>query len=304
MLIGGGLAALGLLPGSGWGWLVPPQIAIGAGLALALGALTEAALAGRSPLAIHGGWTMAARHAGVCAGLLILTPLFTSDLQHQQTLAELAGARLIIESPLSFSDKYHLGGAILHTISSGPVTKPPNLDPAFRPFAGTRRDRPAEAGHPRRDPAGGHACVQPQLPGGGAAGAAGGAAPGAPAAADMSRPVTFVAAAAVAAALLVGAYVAAGGTSYRPSASPDPCAPRHWPPVSGATQIAEQMTLSALAGAACTLGVRPEELTIAFANQAGLQQFAREHHISRSRLDDAARPGSGGRSTTASEAAR
>jgi hypothetical protein len=137
LLIGGGLAALGLLPGSGWGWLVPPQIAIGAGLALALGALTEAALARRSPLAIHGGWTMAARHAGVCAGLLILTPLFTSDLQHQQTLAELAGARLIIESPLSFSDKYHLGGAILHTISSGPVTKPPNLDPAFRPFAGS-----------------------------------------------------------------------------------------------------------------------------------------------------------------------
>ena len=109
----------------------------------------------------------------------------------------------------------------------------------------------------------------------------------------MSRPATFVAAAAVVAALLVGAYVAAGGTSYRPSASPDPCAPRHWPPVSGATQIAEQMTLSALAGAACALGVRPEELTIAFANRAGLAQFAREHHISRSRLDDAARLGIG-----------
>ena len=57
-----------------------PQILIGAGLALALGALTEDALAGRSPLAVHGGWTIASRHAGVCIGLLILTPIFTGDL--------------------------------------------------------------------------------------------------------------------------------------------------------------------------------------------------------------------------------
>src|SRR6478735_8369150 len=69
ILIAGGLAALALLPAADWVWLVAPQIAIGAGFALSLGALTEDAVAGREPLAIHGGWTIGARHAGVCLGL-------------------------------------------------------------------------------------------------------------------------------------------------------------------------------------------------------------------------------------------
>ena len=43
-------AALGLLPEAGWAWTLAPQVLVGAGLALSLGALTEAALAGRSPL--------------------------------------------------------------------------------------------------------------------------------------------------------------------------------------------------------------------------------------------------------------
>ena len=70
MLIGGGLAALGLLPDAGWGWTIAPQALVGLGLGLALSALTERALHGTSPQAVHGGWTMAARHAGVVLGLL------------------------------------------------------------------------------------------------------------------------------------------------------------------------------------------------------------------------------------------
>ena len=70
VLIGGGLAALGLLPGAGWGWTIVPQALVGLGLGLALSALTERALHGTSPQAVHGGWTMAARHAGVVLGLL------------------------------------------------------------------------------------------------------------------------------------------------------------------------------------------------------------------------------------------
>jgi len=76
----GGVAALGLLPGAGWGWTLAPQLLVGLGLALSLGALTEAALAGRSPAAIHGGYTIAARHAGVVLGLVLLTPVFVADL--------------------------------------------------------------------------------------------------------------------------------------------------------------------------------------------------------------------------------
>ena len=74
----------GLAPHAGAAWTVPPQLAIGAGLGLALSALTERALAGRSAQAVHGGWTIAARHAGVVVGLLLLTPIFTADLERNE----------------------------------------------------------------------------------------------------------------------------------------------------------------------------------------------------------------------------
>jgi hypothetical protein len=131
ILIGGGLIALSILPGADWWWLVPPQLLIGAGLALSIGALTEDALAGRSSLAIHGGWTISARHAGVCLGLLILTPIFTGELETQQQAAEDAGARLILNSSLSITEKVDLGRRLEDAIGSGTVTRPPDLAPAF-----------------------------------------------------------------------------------------------------------------------------------------------------------------------------
>jgi MFS family permease len=131
VLIGGGLIACALLPGADWWWLVLPQVAIGAGLALAVGSLTQDALEGRSAIAIHGGWTIASRHAGVCIGLLILTPIFTSDLLSQQDAAEASGTRIILDSNLSFTGKLDLGSALVDQIQAGAVTKPPNLAPAF-----------------------------------------------------------------------------------------------------------------------------------------------------------------------------
>jgi hypothetical protein len=145
ILIAGGLFALSLLPDAAWGWLIPPQIAIGAGLALSIGALTEDALRGRSPLAIHGGWTIASRHAGVCIGLLILTPIFTNDLADQQRAAEAAGTRIILSSKLSLSAKLTLGGALVDQIGSGPVTRPPDVGPAFRKAGNSPELRRLEA---------------------------------------------------------------------------------------------------------------------------------------------------------------
>ena len=64
ILVAGGLGGLALLPKATIVLTIPPQILVGVGLSLVLSALTETALAGRAPQALHGGWTISARHAG------------------------------------------------------------------------------------------------------------------------------------------------------------------------------------------------------------------------------------------------
>jgi hypothetical protein len=94
-----------------------------------------------------------------------------------------------------------------------------------------------------------------------------------------------------AAALLVGVYLALGGASYAPAKVADPCAPRDWTEPDGLAEVGEQIVLSALDGAACTLGVSREEVVLAFENEETLKAFAREHGVSESDLEDLAKTG-------------
>ena len=98
ILVAGGLAGLALLPKAEVVLTLPPQILVGVGLSLVLSALTETALGGRAPQAIHGGWTISARHAGVVIGLLALTPIFTADIAEQRDDAIDAGTAVILDS--------------------------------------------------------------------------------------------------------------------------------------------------------------------------------------------------------------
>jgi MFS family permease len=145
ILICGGLAALGLLPKAVVIATLPSQALIGVGLALTLSALTEAALEGRSRQAIHGGWTIAARHAGVVVGLLVLTPIFTSDLAEQRTAAEAAGTAALLDAKLPPLLKVDIAVRLADRLSQerGRV---PVIDPAFEPPPGGPQDRPAVKG--------------------------------------------------------------------------------------------------------------------------------------------------------------
>lgn len=113
VLVAGGLATLALLPRAGWGWTVPPQLLVGAGLGLSLAALTEHALAGRAAQAVHGGWTIASRHAGVVLGLLLLSPLFAAALERNEEEALRAGAAVVLDSKVPPLDKLRLAQDVL-----------------------------------------------------------------------------------------------------------------------------------------------------------------------------------------------
>jgi hypothetical protein len=118
----------------------PPQALVGAGLALALSALTEAALAGRSPQAIHGGWTIASRHAGVVAGLLVLTPVFTADLDTERAQAEQAGTAALLDSRLPPASIFSLAERIADRIDEE-GERVPIVGPAFEPLPDDPEER-------------------------------------------------------------------------------------------------------------------------------------------------------------------
>ena len=133
ILLAGGLAALGLLPKATVWLVIPPQILAGLGLSLVLSALTEAALHGRSFAAVHGGWTISARHAGVVIGLLILTPIFTHQLDVQKEAALDAGTAIVLDSPIDPSAKIDLGDKLANEVEAQ-GDRVPDLSPAFEPM--------------------------------------------------------------------------------------------------------------------------------------------------------------------------
>lgn len=133
ILVSGGLAALGLLPHARVVLTIPPQALVGVGLALVLSALTETALAGRAPQAIHGGWTISARHAGVVVGLLVLTPIFTSDIAQQRHDAIDAGTAVILDSRVDPLVKIGLAQRIGEQLEAE-RGKVPTIGSAFDPL--------------------------------------------------------------------------------------------------------------------------------------------------------------------------
>ena len=107
----------------------------------------------------------------------------------------------------------------------------------------------------------------------------------------MSRGWAWPIVAVVVSVVLIGWYVAAGGRDYKPSADPNPCVPRQWAVTHGMSDILQQVTLSALNGAACDLHVNQYDLALAFTSQDRLSQFGRDHHISQDRLNSAVQSG-------------
>jgi hypothetical protein len=101
----------------------------------------------------------------------------------------------------------------------------------------------------------------------------------------------LVVAAIVVSLALVLAYLAAGGSSYEPAKTQDPCKPRRWTEPEGLQEIAQQFSLSALDGAACQLGVSRETLARALATPQSRERFTKRYGIDDAELARAIRAG-------------
>jgi MFS family permease len=301
LLVAGGLAALGLMPGAHAYWTIAPQLAIGAGLGLALATLIGASVgdagahdAATAPAAIAGpaAWTVSARHAGIVVGLLLLTPLFTADLNSVRPPAERAGLSQVLDAPLSLVAKIQLARKLNAQVKAAGDQELPDLDAAFRGLDGGPGNRPAVAklrgqlddelnrgatkafsrsflaaaliallaagaafvGARQAGRAGGAGGLgQP-----GGAGQAGGSR-GSPSSngGTSARLAVAVPGAAAVAALLAAVYLALGGGGFGPRPVADPCKPRARPAAVERTQLA---ALAALDGTACKLGTSREAL--------------------------------------------
>jgi hypothetical protein len=108
----------------------------------------------------------------------------------------------------------------------------------------------------------------------------------------------LVAGAVVASLVLVLTSLALGGASFEPKPVQDPCQPRPWRSPQGLDQIAQQLTLSALDGAACELHVSRETLVIALGTAEGRARFESDPRLAAAlraglirAVDDAERAG-------------
>ena len=98
-------------------------------------------------------------------------------------------------------------------------------------------------------------------------------------------------AALAAVAILLGVYLALGGSSYAPTPTANPCVERPWRDPGNVQSVLEQVALSGLDGAACKLHVSREELVLALRNDEAIAEFSAEHGISRDDAETAVRDG-------------
>ena len=130
VLLAGGLAGLGLLPSASPAWTIAPQVLIGLGLGLLLTALTRVAVPHGATASRDASLTIAARHAGVVAGLLLLTPVFTHDLEAQELPTERAAISDLLDAPLPLTVKVRLTRGLAEVVENTDG-RMPDLEPAF-----------------------------------------------------------------------------------------------------------------------------------------------------------------------------
>jgi MFS family permease len=133
ILLAGGLAGMGFLPAHSVLWVVAALAIAGAGLGLLLPGLTQRVLSDAGPSSAGAAHTVWIRHAGLVAGILLLTPLLTTDLSSAAQNAKLRGISVALNAPVSIGTKARLALDVAPTLAQTPRKQLPDFESTLRP---------------------------------------------------------------------------------------------------------------------------------------------------------------------------
>ncbi len=274
VLVAGGVLALAALPGASLWWTVLPQVMAGAGLGLALPALSGELLPEDTPRQMAR--LLSIRHAGITVALILLAPVAAAELDDAVAETRLVGTALVLDARLPPLDKLSLAGTLLADLD--PVDPRGQLD---RSLDRARSEIDAEdrgaydALATRADEAlveGVQRAFEPAL-------VVCGVLALLAALALVPRDPRVAAAAAAALILAGGAWLARPQLAPEPVRIADPCQPRALPSTGGIDGALQDAALLALDRAACDFGSSREELALALADDTARREYEREYGV-------------------------
>ncbi|MDX6605496.1 MAG: hypothetical protein QOD14_36 [Solirubrobacterales bacterium] len=282
LLVAGGVGCLALLPAASAWWTVVPQVLAGAGMGMALPALSGELMPERTRHDVAR--LLAIRHAGIALALAALAPLISANLTSTIDSAREQGTAAVLDARLPPEDKI----AIAPDLFGGLNTDDPrgelqksiasarsNLDPS-------QSAELDSLGHRLDDVVTGAvrsafrttfivtaalALLAALLLLSAALGAA----------VVARRAVATAGAVAIAAA--AGYGIAFGASNQETVPIRDPCRQRQLPDTGGISGQIQDASLAALDRAACSFGSSREELLLALFDDRLQHQFEQEHGV-------------------------
>ncbi|MGN9911920.1 MFS transporter [Phytohabitans sp. LJ34] len=271
-----GLLGLAFLPAAGLAWAAVALFLCGAGFGVVARVLSAAAVPASAPIVRSGGSVVAAKHAGLVLGLVVIAPLLAGSLTDGAQQAVVTGTGVLLDARMPVQEKLRLALSVRDTFVGAPRGAVPDLaaavDTTDRAEATTavveevdhrlsavltRAFRPAflaAAALALLTVLAAFAVRRPSM-----------AYPR-----WRAGPTAVLAVLVLAGPALVAAEVAAGARDHGRYQETDPCAAPPDPyPGDGVDALVQRVAYSALHGAACELGMSRERFLLALAGQPG-----------------------------------